>query len=71
MTDKTIPFTEMKQRVVALITKVKASEPERGAYLERHFIFDDKKETMVYTGKSEIMGGVLKNAIVDDELGKI
>jgi hypothetical protein len=48
-----------------MIEKIKASDRERGAYLERHIVFDDKNEAISYTGEAEIINHILNKAIID------
>ena len=51
MTD--LSFEEIKQVTKALIEKIRAVNPESGAHFEKHIIFDDKNETMIFTDKPE------------------
>ena len=61
---KDVPFSEIKMDTLAMIEKIKASDPERGAYLERNIIFDDKNEAMAYTGDTETIDAITKKAIL-------
>ena len=60
-----IPFSEIKRDALAMIEKIKASDPERGAYLEYHIVFDDKNEAMAYTGDAETIDAIIKKSIYD------
>lgn len=61
----------MRKEVQAIIEGLKISDPARGAYLERHIVFEGD-DNMVYTGKREIIDAVLKKSvIVDDNIKSI
>ena len=62
---KDIPFSEIKKETLVMIEKIKASDRERGAYLERHIVFDDKNEMMAYTGDAETIDAIIKKSIYD------
>ena len=61
---KDVPFSEIKKDTLAMIEKIKASDTERGKYLERHIILDDKNETMSYTGDYETIDVITNKALV-------
>ena len=48
----------MKLEIKKIIEQLKISDPARGAYLERHIVFEGD-DNMVYTGKREIIDAVL------------
>lgn len=56
-------FNEIKRDTEKMIEKIKTIDAEKGAYLEQHIIFDDKNETMSYTGDPEIIADILSKAI--------
>ncbi len=61
----------MKLEIKKIIEQLKISDPARGAYLERHIVFEGD-DNMVYTGKREIIDAVLKKSvIVDDNIKSI
>ncbi len=57
-------FADIQKDTRAMITKIKESDPELGAYFEAHIIFDEKNETLTYTGESEVLGDMLSKAII-------
>lgn len=58
-------FAEIQRDTKAIITKIKDSDPELGAYLEAHVIIDEKSETLSYTGDQEVIADILSKAIVN------
>lgn len=56
-------FNEIKRDTEKMIEKIKTIDAEKGVYLEQHIIFDDKNETMSYTGDPEIIADILSKAI--------
>lgn len=63
MSDPT--FADIQKDTRAMITKIKDSDPELGVYLEAHIIFDEKNETMRYTGDENILREVLSRAVIE------
>ncbi len=64
MSNKT--FSQIKTYVLDSIEIIKSSDLERGGYLERHIIFDDRDETIKYTGEPEIIHAILNKTIIDE-----
>lgn len=57
-------FADIQKDTIAMITKIKDSDPEHGAYLKKHIIIDEENETLTYTGDPEIIADILSRAIV-------
>lgn len=52
-------YLEIKMAVIGIVEQVKALNHEKGEYLERHFIFDDKEQTFLYDGVESALEDVL------------
>lgn len=57
-------FADIQKDTMAMIAKIKDGDPKLGAYLEDHIIFDEKNESMTYTGESEIIESILGRVII-------
>ena len=55
-------YFEIKATILSLINRVKLANPEKGGYLEAHFIFNDNDMTFVYDGAEIVLEDVLNNA---------
>lgn len=53
-------YGENKKLILDAIEKIKIHDPEKGNYVERHVIFDDKRETIQYTGTEVDLNDVLE-----------
>jgi hypothetical protein len=47
-------YRKIKAEILATVELIRAAEPEAAAYLEKHLVFDDEKETFMYTGDDRI-----------------
>ena len=47
-------YRTMKAEILAAVESIRAAMPEAAEYLEKHLVFDDKKETFMYTGDDRI-----------------
>ena len=54
-------YTEIKSSVIRIIGQMKIKNLEKGEYLERHFIFNDKDQTLLYSGVGSALDDLLKN----------
>ena len=43
-------FRKIKAEILATVELIRAARPEAAEYLEQHLVFDDEKETFMYTG---------------------
>lgn len=59
-------FSDIQKDTRAMIAKIKDSNPELGAYVEVHIIFDEKNETMRYTGDENILREVMSRAVIKE-----
>jgi len=47
-------YRKIKAEILAAVEEIRAATPEAAAYLEKHLVFDDEKETFMYTGDDRI-----------------
>jgi hypothetical protein len=47
-------YNELKEIYLGIIKKIKLIDAERGAYLDRHIVFDDMNSYIFYTGTGSI-----------------
>ena len=55
-------YLEIKLAVTGIVDQMKKVNPEKGEYLERHFIFDDKKQTFLYDGVGSALEDILNRS---------
>ena len=48
-------YRKIKAEILAAVESIRAARPEAAEYLEKHLVFDDEKETFMYTGDDRIM----------------
>lgn len=54
-------FQEARDTLVGIVEKVRAVDPERGAYLSRHIIINEMKGTVEYTGSDLILKEIMED----------
>ena len=59
-------FKYKKAKLLRILRKFKAKDPLRTAYILRHTVFNNTKETIIYTGEKSIVEGVLTKVKVID-----
>ncbi len=47
-------YRKIKAEILAFVEEMRAACPEAAEYLEQHLVFDDQKETFMYTGDDRI-----------------
>ena len=47
-------YRKIKAEILATVESIRAAMPEAAEYLEQHLVFDDEKETFMYTGDDRI-----------------
>jgi hypothetical protein len=47
-------YRKIKAEILATVESIRAAMPEAAEYLEKHLVFDDEKETSMYTGDDRI-----------------
>jgi len=47
-------YDEIKSDVLKFLANLRAANPTAADYLEKHIVFDDEKETFMYTGDDRL-----------------
>jgi hypothetical protein len=47
-------YLKIKAEILAAVEEIRAAMPEAAEYLEQHLVFDDEKETFMYTGDDRL-----------------
>jgi hypothetical protein len=58
------PFSKIKNDIVTLINKIKASDPAQGLYLEENIVIDDTNETVTYMGEEGVIEDILSKSVI-------
>lgn len=58
---ETLTFQEARDTFVDIVEKIKAVDPERGAYLARHIIINEMKGTVEYKGSDLILKKIMED----------
>ncbi len=63
-------YEEFANLLRGIVKKVKASNLEKGAYLEKHFVYNEINQTFEYTGTETVIKEIIGNSLVEDYLIK-
>ncbi len=47
-------YSKIKAEILATVELIRAVMPEAAEYLEQHLVYDDEKETFMYTGDDRL-----------------